>query len=56
MLIFPLPEPDKHPKNPTRQQLEDYYTNYASACARPYYIALASIMAGLFVLFCLFSA
>ncbi|WP_193775909.1 MULTISPECIES: hypothetical protein [unclassified Pseudovibrio] len=34
MLIFPLREPDRHPPNPTLRQLEDYYTNYASACAR----------------------
>ncbi|WP_167550287.1 hypothetical protein [Pseudovibrio ascidiaceicola] len=55
MLIFPLREPDRNPPNPTRHQLEDYYTNYASACARPYYIALAAIMAVIFTLFCIFT-
>ncbi|WP_175485008.1 hypothetical protein [Pseudovibrio axinellae] len=55
MMILPLQEPDRNPPNPTHQQLEDYYTNYASTSARPYFLAMASIVAAAFTLLYVFT-
>ncbi|WP_200798528.1 hypothetical protein [Pseudovibrio sp. Tun.PSC04-5.I4] len=43
MLILPNHKPSP-PADPTPNQLEDYYTNYANASPRPYYAAAIAIV------------